>query len=150
MTIIEKVTYTDEEIKAHRLALLEALETQKYLQGQFRLGRRVKGDNEWRYCCIGVACVVAGIEPVENMEIIADKTEEGLSFLGNEHYGPDCLNNYYGETPALGGMDQDIFNPEVLFQGISVKVSLLNDGVEFGPPWTHPQIAKLLRHKWGL
>jgi hypothetical protein len=88
------------------------------------------------------------------MEIIADKSEEGLSFLGNELYGPDFLNKYYGETPVCqlldDGMTQDIFNPEVRFHGDLTTVSVLNDGVEFGPPWTHPQIANLLRHKWGL
>ena len=164
MTIIEKVTYTDEEIKAHRLALLEALETQKYLQGYNRLATMQSG--QLHCCCIGVACLVARI-PYEfchypNEFLPTTAVFEGYAIA----VGPNSLNAYYGETAQ--GLPDVYFNPQVLWEGVPVRVSMLNDGFH-GTMWdyddegtsesstyinvprhTHPQIAALLRHKWGL
>jgi hypothetical protein len=163
MTITKEVTYTDEEIKTHRLALLEALETQKYPQGYGRLATKSHG--QLHCCCIGVACLVAGI-PYE-FRYDSECFEPTTAVFENEIVvGPNSLNAYYGETSER--LPYLHFNPEVLWKGIRVRVSMLNDGFNgtmydyddegttestthiHTPRHTHPQIAALLRQKWGL
>lgn len=51
-------TYTSEEIAAHRAEWLRALRSGEWKQGKQRLR---SGDE---YCCLGVACTLAGIEGV--------------------------------------------------------------------------------------
>jgi hypothetical protein len=167
MTITEEVTYTDEEIKAHRLALLEALETEKYPQGYGRLVTEKSG--QLHCCCIGVACLVAGIPYELGGHYPGDGgfVRSTTAVFENEVVvGPNSLNVYYGETAEK--LPNFHFNPQVLWEGIRVRVSMLNDGFH-GNMYdyddkgnsesttyvdirrhTHPEIAALLRQKWGL
>lgn len=48
-------TYTKDEIRQHRLAFIEALESGTYQQGRLRL----RSGDESTFCCLGVACEVA-------------------------------------------------------------------------------------------
>lgn len=50
------VTYTAQEVEAHRKEWVAALRS-----GQFKQGHGVLSNGE-EYCCLGVACVLAGIE----------------------------------------------------------------------------------------
>lgn len=62
--------YTVEEIKTNRKVWTDALRSGRFKQGMMKLC--MKGlDDEYHYCCLGVACEVAG--------------EFGISLVKNEH-----------------------------------------------------------------
>lgn len=65
------LTYTREEILAHRKAWVEALRSGEYQQTQQKLYDGVG------YCCLGVACTIAGIE--------AEEDEGGDYFFDGDH-----------------------------------------------------------------
>lgn len=65
-----------------QLQWLEALESGKFEQGQNCLR---SGDN--KFCCLGVACELSGIEPILNSNYLSPRYE----YLGERHYLPQVI-----------------------------------------------------------
>lgn len=105
--------YTDEEIMEHRLQWIEALESGEYKQAQEYLGR-IDEDGGTSYCCLGVACVIAGLNQVH-----ADHA--GLIFFGENQEDvvlPDAVMDWLGvkvpdpcinmqDAPAISSLNDD-------------------------------------------
>src|SRR3954470_6556630 len=105
---------TDEQ-KQRNLAWAEALESGEYAQGRGCL----YNESRDQYCCLGVACLVAGVD-VSGLDVLLP---------------PKAIATYYGwegADPVLDGID-----------GEPIKATLLNDVEHL----SFPQIAKLIRRQ---
>ena len=136
--------YSKEEQKGHRVALVSALRSGKYKQGTSALRYHDS------YCCLGVACDLAGVEwkgtTTPNFfyeEEIAGPT----SFLTNsEGKTPFIINlspkviDYYGFTNASGEFSDEISLDGVLRENEEHSLIELNDGRGF----TFDQIADFI------
>jgi hypothetical protein len=94
MTTEFKDQYTILELEAHRKDWLAALRSGKYKQGKIRLRY---GDN---YCCLGIACEVAGMEPIIS-GIVDD--EPIYSYEGRTFFLMEKVMKYYGFKTSCGG-----------------------------------------------
>lgn len=110
-----------------QLKWLEALESGKYKQGRFRLKNDSNGQDT--YCCLGVACEVAGIKPVlvdnarweyeEMFSVPPDRlvSELGLNDMNGMIMGEGCLINMNDSGSTFAEIAQFIReNPERVFK----------------------------------
>lgn len=67
--------YTPEEIRAHRKAWIEALRSGNYEQGHAALHTLIGGKHA--YCCLGVACEIAGVPTGEGKFRVAAQSVAG-------------------------------------------------------------------------
>ena len=125
--------------KENMIKWAEALESGKYNQCDGAL--RQKEDNKYRYCCLGVAEVLAGSEFNSNNSITyfndmghEENEEEYLSPAGKEWLGVDEQNPDLRVPSML--YDDDMCESEY------IAASILNDSYEF----TFEEIAKCIRH----
>lgn len=108
---------TKRTLKARRKKLVEALRSGEYKQTMGRLARKRK-DNKIGYCCLGVACKVAGL--TENLSL----NEDHLNFLGETGILPVSVRDYFGFNDRYGG--------EFKYKGNTNNLVDLNDrGVRF-------------------
>ena len=116
-------TYTPEEQRAHRQALVAALRSGEYEQGVKRLRTEIKGRSH--FCCLGVACEISGLGKWTMFRTPqwVYLTDEGQSNWANL---PQDVNHYYGFRTIYGG-------------GASNNLTKLND-----TGWSFAAIADLI------
>lgn len=106
------------ELTPNQLAWVEALESGEYKQGTGQLAVQTTefGENgavhpsEMRYCCLGVACVLAGMQPEANLRFARTFNFGGEGFYlpeqAQEFLGVSVENPYVGEQMAADLNDQ--------------------------------------------
>lgn len=106
--------YTLEEQKAHRKEWVAALRSGKYKQGKYAL--KNKKDE---YCCLGVACEVAGIKASEYPDedtiyqfdgMIEHLDESTLNYFGIADYGFYNQNNNIQNNSLIKLNDTEGYN----------------------------------------
>lgn len=120
--------YTKAEVRQHRLAWVEALESGKYRQAQEELMKKIGG--RYYYCCLGIACDLSGLGVWDYEKgryvYTTDQSSEALLLPRDV---ADWL-GIRGDDPWLGDH----------------KASQLND--QLG--WDFAEIARRARKVWGL
>jgi hypothetical protein len=111
--------YTLDEQKEHRKAWVAALRSGKYKQGTEGFLR----DSNDNYCCLGVACELAGVEAQYQTERMCYRYGPSL------HIGHEALFEYFGLRNSSVGS----------FYNESNTLAYLNDN-----GWNFSQIADLI------
>lgn len=128
-------TYTTEEQKKHRKALVAALRSEDYEQSTSSLR------NRQGYCCLGVACDISELgaweppqsnptEPDLDLEFAYQvHIDDGHWYFNSWHYLPDPVREYYGFRHPSGEFRMD----EAVRLGLPhcSLLSLNDEGVPF-------------------
>ena len=120
-----KTEYTVEELETHRRDWIAALRSGNFRQTCYDL------KNEHGYCCLGVACEIAGITPVLNTTLSGDSY---YRFNDSRSSLPIEVKKYYGFNNSLGGISGDYNN----------TLSSLNDTDRL----TFEKIADFVEENW--
>ena len=97
------VEYTKEDVIQHRKDWVSALRSGQYKQGRGYLRSK---NNE--YCCLGVACELAGVEAVLSLRDRDEEEDEDTYYYGdvydvnNSMLLPIDVISYYGLTDCEG------------------------------------------------
>ena len=132
--------YTKEQIQAHRLLVVEALESGEYEQGKKQLAYTDRKTGVTRYCCLGVACEAA----IKSGKHLDTRIERG-SLVDTHRYGKEGA---MGSLPAemIEWLDTE-YDPELNdIEGNSTTAVGLNDGLDY----TFDLIAAEMRRVWDL
>ena len=123
-----KDSYTVEELDAHRHEWLAALRSGKYKQGRMYLR-----DNNDNYCCLGIACEVAGVE--SEIKQVSYDTLQAHFYQSSAMSLDKNIQRYYGLRSGIG----DPVNRNKL-----ITLSDLNDLKKL----TFSQIADIIEDNW--
>lgn len=130
------MTYTDDEIREHRVTYLAALEGGGYTQTQGSLRDQNEDDEQFCYCCLGVADDVSGLgEWVSDPDDIWAYRSDGLDAAGTLH-------------PAVADwLGEDGCNPILSRPDGSTEAAIdANDYQD----WTFAEIADGFRRRWNM
>lgn len=122
---------TPEQVAA-RAELVKALRSGDYLQGYGYLAQKMP-DNTLRFCCLGVACIIAQA---------GQKEDNGVIIFGNgdnKTHMPAEVLDYFGFTKRGGGFSEPILTKGGHFDGLVE----LNDDARF----TFAEIADVIERE---
>jgi hypothetical protein len=120
-------------LKERRAKLVEALRSGKYQQGKAAL--EIIGEEQRTYCCLGVACRVAG----QNGLLLSIKHHDNL-VLFDDNMGtlPSSVRQWYGFSTEEGEFDpDDAMQPASLVEANDTHnftFDMIADLIESEPP----------------
>lgn len=126
---------------------VDALRSGKYLQGKEHLSFQDEKGRRWRHCCLGVACIEAGIDLETETEERGYSPQFIRSYDETEYELPDSVIRWYGlsrEDSTNADSDPTVRVIRGDRKGESTSLAGLNDDED----WTYAMIADLIERDW--
>lgn len=74
--------------------------------GEYEQGRKVLGDNQDRFCCLGVACAISSASLEWKKEIEGAWSKDFVWAIdGEKYYLPEKVRKEFGFHDSIGGRD---------------------------------------------